>query len=278
MRLPAAARSANLPLVPDRGAGTRAPPGDRLAFRPILFRRDPARLSPKSGPGNVQPRPLALVLNRRRHTMRGRISNGAPMKSAILYQELNAFEACSYLTQQIVIDKSSHWKYKLTAALPRSHLDPVLSRWKDLEGGRYTKVLTIVPLNEVALWLEARGKEAGNLVAALHGLVNAELQASWGPPGKSGTRMRPRNPRVGRTRHFALLPAEFDVVHRLLRGVAGRALIQLARIPKEMVALFEDDHPTGHHLITLVIDLPEGWAEQICAALSRAQREITHSR
>jgi hypothetical protein len=113
---------------------------------------------------------------------------GDALRLKVISRELSTFKSCSYLAQQIVIDKPPHWEYKLTVELLRSLLDPVLSRWKDLEGGCYAKRLTIVSVNEFVQWHSARMQEIEKLVLAFSRLVNRELQASWGPPGQPGTR------------------------------------------------------------------------------------------
>ena len=108
------------------------------------------------------------------------------LRLKIIERELTEFKPGSYLAQQIVIDKPADWEYKLTAELLRSQLDPVLSRWRDLEAGLYTKRLTIISAQDATQWLSARFEELERLMVAFRGLVTSELQTSSGPPGCHG--------------------------------------------------------------------------------------------
>lgn len=93
----------------------------------------------------------------------GKLSETLRLKATA--RELPIFETCSYLAQQIVIDKPDHWEYKLTIELLRSRLDPVLSRWKDLEGGLYDECFG------QRGWVSAMPAPAGRKTAAGQSLL-----------------------------------------------------------------------------------------------------------
>jgi hypothetical protein len=72
---------------------------------------------------------------------------------------LEPFQDTSYLAQQIVIDKTDHWEYKLTTELIRTMAGPIFQRWKMLEKGLYTQPSTLVPFEDMQGWLVARHSE-----------------------------------------------------------------------------------------------------------------------
>jgi hypothetical protein len=206
---------------------------------------------------------------------------GEVLRLKAVTRQLAEFASCSYLAQQIVLDRPPHWEYKLTVELLRSRLDPVLARWAALEKGLYAKAITIVSSDQAFDWFTVKLHEMLEVAAAFSALINGELQASWGPPGKPG------NPKdILRTCdlfaenaervvqweenvRFTDLPSNFDELKDLLIGVGGRMLYQLDRIPSELGAIFALEHPSGIHRISLVIDLPDRWTERVNAALKR---------
>ena len=230
--------------------------------------------------------PAAILFEwRRQHEEAVAKKLGKPseaIRQKIIAQQLTEFAGTSYLAQQIVIDKPSFWEYKLTAELLRTGLAPIVARWHGLERGLYTKEPAIITSSEVMNLLRARIDEIQKQVGAFSGLLNGELQGTWGPTGTPGNEseiLRVCNLLIEcaarivqweeRVR-FAILPSEFDEVQTLLSGCAGRMIEQLSKIPSEFKAIFDQENPTGTYHISLVVDLPEGWAEKYQDALRRA--------
>jgi len=230
---------------------------------------------------------------RRQHE--GEITRRLGKPSDIIRQKISArqlieFEACSYLAQQIVIDKPDHWEYKLTIELLRTRMSPAFHRWESLEKGLYTKPATIVTMAEINNWFSARFGEIQKISSAFSGLVNGALQNAWGPPGTPGSEveiLRVCNLFVEcvqsiiqweETIRFAELPSDFHEAQALLPAGAKALVDQIARLPKEMATVFEHDNPPGVHKISLAPTLPEGWAEEFGEAIENAYAQVAEGR
>ena len=212
------------------------------------------------------------------------------IRRKILARQLVEFESCSYLAQQIVIDKPDHWEYKLTIELLRTRMAPLLRRWQALEKGLYTKPAVIVTIAEIGDWFQARFSEIQKIADAFSGLVNDELPRAWGAPSEPGSETEilqvcdllvecaQRVVQWGETTCFAALPSEFDEAQALLMGSARSFIEQLARIPKEMGAIFDQDRPSGVHKISLVLTLPDEWSDKFRRAVKRAYDRVAERR
>jgi len=109
------------------------------------------------------------------------------LRRKIVYGQLEGFDNTTYLARQMVIDKPDAWEFRLTAELLRSIIDPLLSRWRALERGYYTRPIKRIPKKQAILWFNDRITEIGNLVPALAGIINDEFAKAWGAPGVSGS-------------------------------------------------------------------------------------------
>lgn len=227
---------------------------------------------------------------RRQHEENVTAQLGKPseiIRRKMIMKHLERFSSCSYLAQQIVIDKPPHWEYKLTIELLRTRMGPVIERWKSLERGLYVKVSTAVPQEMVLDWLRVRFDEVNKLCAAFSELANTEMQAAWGPPGTPGsedeilrvcdlfTECADRVLQWEETTRFAVLPYAFANVQSLLIGTAGQMLDQLARIPDELSAPFNAENPSGTVNIMLVLSLPDKWSDNYARALEEAFKNIS---
>jgi hypothetical protein len=209
---------------------------------------------------------------------------GDTIRLKFAQREVAGFDSCSYLAQQIVLDKPRFWEHKLTIELLRSGLVPVIDRWASLEKGLYTKAVNIVSADRAMDWFVARMDEIQSIVHAFGCLANEEFVRSWGPPGEPGNPqeiMRVCRLAIGCAERiieweecvrFVTLPTELAGLHHLLRGIAGRILQQFERIPEELSVPFASESPSGEYHIQLAIDLPDGWSEKVDLELSRIRR------
>lgn len=212
------------------------------------------------------------------------------LREKVIARQVHEFSSCSYLAQQIVIDKPECWEFKLTLELFRTQVQPVLVRWEALEKGLYTKPAIVVKVDDMSDWLHSRMDEAKRLIHALAGLASSELTNSWGPPGQSG------NPseilRVcdlfrefvnqviqwEETVRFSSVPAEFVELQGLLAGTTGHFLRQITRITDEIHAIIDPAEPNRMREVSLVLDLPDGWSEKCNSALERAWKNVAANR
>jgi hypothetical protein len=74
---------------------------------------------------------------------------------------------------------------------------------------------------------------------------------------------------------FTTLPTEVAELQRLLSGVAGPILDQLAKISGDIERIFEQGGSFGVHKIELVLRTPDHWEEQFQCALARATKFLS---
>lgn len=231
-----------------------------------------------------------LFALRRQHEENIAAQIGRPLETVryrLKMKKLEEFSSCSYLAQQIIIDKPDHWEYKLTIELLRTRMDSIFGRWRSLERGLYVKASTHVSPKDVVDWHRIRFDEIIKLATAFAALVNDELSAAWGDPGTPGSETEilkacdllvecaERVLQWEEAVRFALLPIEFSEVQTLLTGRGGNFLDQMIRIPREMAAIFNAENTSGEHRISLVLSLPDGWVEQFDMASQRAFYDVS---
>jgi hypothetical protein len=210
----------------------------------------------------------------------------ALMRRKVLQRKMAGFESCSYLAQQIIIDKPDHWEYKLTAELLRGLLDPIKRRWEALEGGLYAKPQQAVALDDYISWTVAQNETISGQNAALTRLIDQELPKAWGPPGQPGSEteiyrvcglISEACQRVldwEEQMKFTTVPDEFEEVQKLYEGTAGRNVKKIFEIPVWMTNIFSADKPSGQHRLDVVFDLPQDWAADVKQALDRGVQRL----
>ena len=195
----------------------------------------------------------------------------------------------SELAYQIETEKPKGWEFKLTAELLRTNVGPIVDQWHRLEPGLYTEKRGTSGREDVLNWCRARVEELPRICGALGTLVNERLQASWGPPGLPGDANKIKSVCLELTTcagqilaweeraRFTTLPKECAELQRLLSGVAGPILDQLAKISGEIARIFQQDKPSGAYKLELVLRTPDHWEEQFKSALARAAKFLTET-
>ncbi|MBB3871661.1 HNH endonuclease [Brevundimonas mediterranea] len=205
--------------------------------------------------------------------------SGSLARERFRAREPEPFAKASYLAQQIILDRPDHWEYKLTVELLRTAAEPILTRWRHLERGLYTRPSEQLSLDEFMPWHSAHFGEMSRFSGALDGLINQVFAEAWGADGVPGSAVDIERAcdlfadlceqlvlweeKV----RFSVVPDEFEDVRALMVGVGGRLLDQLARVPPKMADLFSGEPKTGVHRLSLELDLPDGWVQRHNAAL-----------
>jgi hypothetical protein len=233
--------------------------------------------------------PAELLFEWRRdheRSMLESLGKAGALRQRVLLRSLQGFESCSYLAQQIIIDRPDFWEYKLTAELLRSSLHPIKLRWEALEKGLYAKPSEIISREAYMDWFKTRMDSMSAQVNALGGLLNGELQGSWGPPGQPGSEHEilrlsglvseacQRLLEWEESVRFVSVPEPFEELHELLVGIAGVIIHKAFEIPVWLTGVFSSESPSGVHHFTLVVDLPEEWPDRIAAALKTAEKKL----
>lgn len=236
----------------------------------------------------VQYPPELLFEWRRDHEsdVRKKLGKSGILQQKVIERRLEGLEACGYLAQQIIIDKPDCWEFKLTAEFLRASLNPIRKRWDALRQKHYARPLHRLPQDEAVSWFLVVMNDALAQATALNGLLNGELQASWGPPGEPGDaheiyrvcgllaeacqRLLEWEERV----HFISVEEPFEELPELFQGTCGANLVKVCEIPNWLSSIFDTENPTGTHELNLVFDLPQGWNERVEAAMRRAKRRL----
>jgi hypothetical protein len=211
---------------------------------------------------------------------------GALLRQKVMAKRLAGFEGCSYLAQQIVIDRPDLWEYRLTAELLHSKLEPIKRRYEALEKGLYALSIRTIGVDDYIAWQGAQLSTLVGQVGAIGGLVNGELQESWGPPGQPGSESEilrmcsliveacQRLLEWEESVRFVEPPDAFSEVQALLVGIAGVCIHKVFEIPTWLMGPLSEENPSGTYEFTLVFDLPDQWVENCRRALKRAVAKL----
>lgn len=189
--------------------------------------------------------------------------------------------------KKIETEKPKFWEYKLTAALLRNNVDPIIDQSNRLQQGAYTKAFGQIASPQEALdWCRARMDQVPKLCEDFGTLVNERLPASWGPAGQPGDVAAIENACEGltdcarkvlawkETVRFTKLPAAFSDVQSVLSKFPDSLLEQIGRISTELERVFGQENPSGTYNISLVVTTPEHWSTEFNAALKVAARSM----
>ena len=192
--------------------------------------------------------------------------------------------------KKIEAEKPNFWEYKLTAALLRANLEPIVEQSRRLNQDFHTRSFGYISSPQEALdWCRARMDEVPEVCQDFCTLVNDRLVSSWGPPGQPGDAKAIEQACEGLTAcarrvltwkgtvRGTNLPPVISEVQAVLSKFPDSLLDQIARIPTELERIFEKENPSGTYNIDLVVTAPEHWNEEFQAALSKVTRLISAS-
>lgn len=210
--------------------------------------------------------------------------------SVLVYQKflkgrLAEFENSSYLAQQIIIDKPYAWEYRLTAEFLRSMLEPIKHRWEALEKGLYTLPHQPINSDNYLLWYRSQLDALQKQLAAISGIFNGEIQASWGAPGEEGSESHIFRVctliseicqcmlQWEETVRFVTISSEFDEIQQLLVGIAGEQLKKIIEIPSWFSSIFTEDRPKGNFEYNMVFTLSPQWQKASDRAIKKLKKK-----
>jgi hypothetical protein len=209
---------------------------------------------------------------------------GAELRSKYQSRHLESLGKLSYLAERIVTEKGDHWEYRLTAEVLRSEMAPVLRRTRELERGLYIMPSRHIARGETLSWIQSKMAAMQGIAHAFSELMNEEFQRAWGEPGVAGidieiiatcrlfAEMCASALAWEEDVHFSTVDEVFEEMRTLLKGVAAIIISESAKVPEFVSGVFDAKSPSGVHSLNLVLDVPEGWVEQIGAATARAER------
>lgn len=207
---------------------------------------------------------------------------GAELRHRYEERHLEEFGRLSYLAERLIIEKGDYWEYRLTAEVLRFEMAPVLRRWNALKRGLYMKPCERLEKLDTIAWIRDKGTEVINIVHAYSELMNVEFARAWGEPGVAGSdieivttcrlfrEMCESALRWEEAVRFLTVDDIFEEVHALYIGIAGHMIDEAAKVPTFFAENLSDNPQPGTYTLNLTLELPEGWSENVAAALERA--------
>lgn len=211
---------------------------------------------------------------------------GAELRVRYEQRHLEELGRLSYLARRIVLEKDEQWEHRLTAEVLRFETSPILRRWEALKRGLYFKPHARIAQTEFAPWLRSKTSEIASISSGFAELVNNEFQRSWGELGIPGddreiietSRLYSELCKSAldweESVRFVTLDPVFSEIKDLFIGTAGRMLDEAAKLPAFISEILEQAPASGQAKLTLVLDLPEGWADAVNQALTKIARHI----
>ena len=211
---------------------------------------------------------------------------GALIRRRYEERHLEEFGRLSYLAERIISEKGDGWEYHLMAEVLRYEMTPILRRWNALKKGFYVKPSLSVSLQEFPDWVSARINEVLAIVAAFQGLINGEFHRALGDPGVPGSdreiveTSRLFSEMCGSALlweeqvRFVTVPDEWLEVAASLQGAAGGIIEEAYKLPKFIDATVSDPNASGTYTLTLVLELPDHWSENLETSIANARANI----
>jgi hypothetical protein len=211
---------------------------------------------------------------------------GAVARQRYEQRHLEEFGRLSYYAERLIVEKGDNWEYKLTAEVLRFEMEPILRRWAALKSGLYVRPISRVAKGECFDWVQDRLRESRKLAEAFSALMNEEFQRAWGEPGVSGSDLEI----VATCRLFAEMCASalaweeivqfvsvediFEPVHCLLVGIVGSFIDEASKVPEFLASTMDSEPAFGDFQLKLTLEFPQGWEENIFAALQKAHDQL----
>jgi hypothetical protein len=208
----------------------------------------------------------------------------AEARSRYEQRHLEEFGKLSYRAERLLVEKPPVWEYRLTEEVLRFEMAPVLQRWRALSRGLYARPTETLSEDRFTPWILARHAELNHMAEAFNQLLNAEFAHAWGPMGHPGNEqdivftcrlyaeMCASALTWEEAVRFARVDGPLEKVLSLYRGVAGTLIDEAAKLPTWLSDTFSQEGLSGEQRLSLVIDLPTGWAQAVTAAYAEAQR------
>ncbi|HDR9148184.1 TPA: HNH endonuclease [Burkholderia vietnamiensis] len=213
---------------------------------------------------------------------------GAEARQQYEKRHLEEFGRLSYLAERIILEKGEYWEFRLTVEMLRYEMAPIFQRWSALQRGLYVMPVTRIAPSEFVPWLSDRMHEIMQIVTAFSALANSEFAHAWGDLGVAGSDTEI----VTVCRLFAEVCAStlaweeqvrfsrvdepFTEVHGLLSGVARDLFEKARRIPEFIENILRQNSKNETYHLQLVLTLPDGFEENIFAAMERAIGAARH--
>lgn len=207
-------------------------------------------------------------------------TSGEKIRQTVIEKELELFQGIPPIAREIIRNRQKYWEYMLSAELFDHYTANPMRRARDLELGRIVKPMNFLDPDFFPRWLRKTPQELNLVVPAIFGLIE-DMQIAWGRPGEPGNAKEIDHVcrlwgdladflvQVAEDVRFTTVPEGFEGVRDLLcRG----ALYVLKHFP-ELSSFLRNtitNNPNGGLVeFKLVIEFPEGWADDLCREIDR---------
>lgn len=207
---------------------------------------------------------------------------GDKLRMLVIDKELEAFAHLPAFIREIIKDKPDYWEYILSSELLDHYISSTIRRARDLQLGRITKTRVLLDPGKFTQWARNKPEELLQVPRALTGLLD-DLQGSWGPSGSPGDpheidhvcRLYGEAAKhlltIAEDAAFTAVPEGFQDAATILSEGALFSLQRFPELPRFLRSIFADGIPSGEHNFSLVLDLPDAWAESFQEAIERGQ-------
>lgn len=190
--------------------------------------------------------------------------------------------------KKIIEEKGDFWEYMATAELLEFYLSAPMRQASQLKRGLYAKAGKSLNFDEFTAWLNTKTSELTDAVECLQQLL-AEIMASWGEPGQPGNaadmvhacrlygECAQRFVDIAEDAMFVKPPDEFEPLARHFAMGALYPTGRLPEVPAFMRSIMAQPDPKGVFEFSLVIELPEGWADESNRLMNRGFREYRNN-
>lgn len=172
--------------------------------------------------------------------------------------------------QQIALDRPKFWEYLLTEELLRSKLAKVRRDFNDLQRGLIYRKSVPMKGQELVAWISSKCHDLVSLAQLINLAVTEELSSSWGPPGQPGKALeilRAVDKVIVACNELlnweidlrSIVPPEpFVTLVERMKGWTQELLVELEKLPDELVKPLRQPNPSGQYTINLVFKGPPG--------------------
>lgn len=198
-------------------------------------------------------------------------------------RNLEPFLEYSCHVQRIANEKPFLWEYLLTAELLRTKLEPINSRWSDLNKGFVTKSLVRIEEKDSLDWIGDRVHELENFTKTACNVINTKFNLAWGLPGEPGCPKAILNCcdiikniceeliLWEEKLKFSTLSEDYSKLKNLFVGIGGRLLCIMINTPLKLFEVFNEGVKPGEYEIKIIIDLPRGWVKKVKKFIKRIE-------
>jgi hypothetical protein len=210
---------------------------------------------------------------------------GDLLRSELQAEEMRDFIDIPIYARQLISTKSDKWEFYLTAELMLHYLKPIIQRKTELDENLYTLKTVELQGAEYLSWIQVKLFELNGSNNALCNVL-AQFNKCWGQLGQRGnphlikrtcelfSQCAMRLMTLAEEAKFTRHPNVFLEINKLFIDGVLHILNGFAEFPKKFKNLINEMSDAGQYRITMVIELPNNWEDEMRLAIQKAEAKI----